>query len=383
MSFVFGFFRPGDHDCSSAVEDIATGLYEICAQRVLKTAQHAGLNLNESDYRLDAQDLPGSACWTPELGATLELVRDAGPFVESALAQLALCNAKFGKNQSVSLKISPSLGLLFAGFPLPRAETLQIESDQSQVKIVVGEQHYRFLRRGSRLELMDCPTVLRRYVGELDIVVTGGNCLDMAFCAAEDIALPADLFSDAVDNVGAAFDLVSQVAPEYTSWTRQLIRQIHVLGERLGSLSQLGGRSAQKRPGQIVTTAPRHLSLQAETLIHESSHQHFYMLQLLSPVAKNTGEEQFFTSPLNGMKREITRYLLAYHVVANMMAFHKRSLETGKGDREIIEGRLTYLRPIAREYITNLTANSDLLTEQGNAFWLPSRSAVLEICEGV
>lgn len=380
MTLTSRFFEPGPDDSGADIAHMAISFYNASADRILATARRSGVPFREDDFLIATDDLPGERCWTPELGAALELVMQPVDLSTYALAQLALCNARLGGHQDVTLAIGTCVGLIFAGIPLARADTLRLISDEAHVAITLGEMRYRFSRVGDRLELEDSPTVLRAYTHLADIVVTGGLSNDPSICFPDDIAIAPDMFASATANIQEAVTFISEAAPRYTSWATRLIRQVYVQGARVGPVERKSGRSVQRRPGQIMTSAPRPVPLQAETLIHESSHQHFYMMQLLATVSSRSGPDRTFISPLNGLPREITRYLLAYHVVANMIFFHNEALLQGQADAKIIEDRLRYLRPIGAEYLKTIASNQDLMTAEGIAFWLPSANAVREAC---
>lgn len=380
MDFTTRFFQPVADDVGADIAQMAISFYQASSERVLSRARDAGAIARDEDFLVAPENLPGTRCWTPELGATLELIRQPMDLSTTALAQLALCNARLGHAQDLTLTITPCVGLIFAGIPLARADSLRLVSDDRHVAIDVGEMSYHFDRVGDRLELQDSGTVLRAYTRSADMLVTGGLSNDPSICYPDDIAIAPELFASAVENIQDALDFIASVTPHYTSWSRRLIRQVYVQGERVGPIERKAGRSIQRRPGQIMASAPRPVPLQAETIIHESSHQHFYMMQLLAPIASGVGTERSFISPLNGLRREITRYLLAYHVVANMIFFHQDALRHDDHDADIIEDRLRYLRPIGAEYLETISNNQDLMTASANAFWMPSADAVREAC---
>jgi hypothetical protein len=382
MSLAASLFYPGKIDCAPAVKEMALSFYEVISDEIIASAAQLQPAIREQDLRLD-DDLKyagAERCWMPELGIALELARQGGRSARDSWAQLALCNTMLGNPLDVAMDISAGTCLQFAGLRLPRAETLKISSDGVDALILAGEREFKFRRIGHRWEHDSSPTLLRKYAPGTDVVVTGGNCLDAAVAPPDDIPIESDMFPAAVTNIAEAFSIVEHVAPEYTLWTRQLIRQVHVLGDRVGTTKIRVGRSSPHRPGHISTTAQQTVIAQAETLIHESSHQHFYMLKLTHRVSKETVQQATFISPLNGKMRDISRYLLAYHVVANIMVFYSKATRDQNLDQDFIEERKNYLRPITLEYLDNLIANENLLTDQANDFWQPSKEMIRELC---
>lgn len=377
-------FHPGEIDCGPFLERAAEQFFQRASERVSFFAAQAGTEA-EVLAKLSSSDVTGkgSACWTPELGAAMALARQGGAVVQNAVAQLALCYAALGFAQDMEIPLAPVTAISFSGVPLPRSESIRILSGSGEVVLGIGEDTYCFRRTGTIWTLEDRPYVLRSGIRSTDVIATGGNCLDAAISPADDIAIGSDAFPAAVESLAEAFALVRDTAPEYTEWTRQLIRQVHVLGQWVGKLSKRTGRSSVNRPGLIMATSPWPNVLLAEQLVHESSHQHFYMMQLLSRTIRSGHMDREFISPLNGKRRDVGRYLLAYHVVANMVMFHTRVVETNHPQQELARERLVQLRPMAIEYMDTLTANEDLLTEEGNSFWVPSRDTVRELCASV
>ena len=380
MNFAASLFHPSQPGPAPCVEDIAAAYYASVVTKVELACRKAGLELDGLDLDPEDSCAVGLMCWTAELGAAHELSRGPMALPGMAAAQVALCNARLGKALDLELALTPAVGLIFAGMPLPRADRLRIRSSEDEVHLRVGEKALVFRREGGRLVLLDRPTVLRTFISPRDVIVTGGSCGDVAISNASDIAIGSDVFPRAVENVGQAFEFISEVAPEYGPWTR-LIRQVHLFSSGFGDDWQRhAGRSSPWRPGYIVATAPATVSLQAETLIHESSHQYFYMMQMLSPVGTQEAAGLELTSPLNGKRREISRYMLAYHAVANMIMFHAKALEKQVDDRSVVQERLRYLRPIALQYLEDLDAHRDVLSEPANDFWSASSGLVRKLC---
>jgi HEXXH motif-containing protein len=76
----------------------------------------------------------------------------------------------------------------------------------------------------------------------------------------------------------------------------------------------------------------------AELLVHECSHQHFYLLRRLGSM-HDEADATLYYSPVRDMGRPLLYILLAYHAVANMLLFHRAALAAGAPDAGLHAGR--------------------------------------------
>jgi len=69
----------------------------------------------------------------------------------------------------------------------------------------------------------------------------------------------------------------------------------------------------------------------AETLVHEASHQYFYLLSRLEPVDDGTDKNLYY-SPFAGTERSLDRILLAYHACGNILLLYRLCQQNGAPD---------------------------------------------------
>ena len=85
-------------------------------------------------------------------------------------------------------------------------------------------------------------------------------------------------------------------------------------------------RSIPGQNGVVYVSSPCRGIRLAETLIHEASHQYFFLgLRELSYCSLN--DDVLYYSPFNKLDRPIERILLAYHAFANVLLFYRSVLE--------------------------------------------------------
>jgi len=309
----------------------------------------------------------------------LELTHGGIQLASTALAQLALANASYGHIQKISLKTATFVNLQFSGVPLPPTSSIQIESNHEEVNIVASETKFRFIRRRIFWEPSGAYEYPRTSVPLLDLMVTGDHCVDMALISADQPAIGALSFSAAVASISETFNLIDGCAPQYSIWTRRLLRQVHVLGQ-MAHGDRVNSRSYERRPGIVVATAPRDPLFLGDVIVHETSHQHFFLLQRVTRLTTEKAAGLKFMSALNGQWRDMDRILVAYHAVANMIIYHVAVSKSGVIDSRLAQTRLNYLKSVCREYLTTIAANSSVLSVDGLAFWEPGSSQIQDLC---
>jgi hypothetical protein len=125
----------------------------------------------------------------------------------------------------------------------------------------------------------------------------------------------APLLGGSADMVCAALDRLGVVAPDYCDWVGGAVRVVLLtrsVDERMDSGSNPGWLGAIR-----VSTHSRWEAI-AEMLVHEASHQYFYLLELLGlPLVADASA--FAYSPLKSTARPLVKLLLGYHAFANVV----------------------------------------------------------------
>jgi HEXXH motif-containing protein len=122
-------------------------------------------------------------------------------------------------------------------------------------------------------------------------------------------------------------------------------------------------------PGVITaSTSFDPLSL-AEILVHEASHQYFYLLEQLGPVEDGTDTNLYF-SPVRNTERPLRAILLAYHAFANMLLFYRAAGSSGAADARVCSSREKGIEKQVEGLRQTLRA-TPALTGYGRAIWEP------------
>lgn len=164
-----------------------------------------------------------------------------------------------------------------------------------------------------------------------------------------------------------AFSLLTESAPHYAHWSSQLLRTIVPIDAPKGH--QISASHWHRR-GEILMSWRIKPHQVAEMMVHEASHQHFFMAGMLSPYDDGSDKTLYY-SPVVNAKRPITKILLAYHAFANVILFFRHChnyLETKEQhwlDKETnkVLAELDQLEQPLRQ--------SKSLTELGQRLWRP------------
>jgi HEXXH motif-containing protein len=338
---------------------LARSYYLATSESLVAGALAAGLQFDPDALRLEPGllDRNGPRCWLPELGLAFQLSRQGGRQVEASLAQLALGNARLGADSNLRFSTTRGGYFLFAGCVIPSANEIAIESGGGHVRITAADFDLEFALEESAWicvnhELWRLPSAALP-----GVIVTGGNCVDPEMVFFSDPAADPAEFEVAAQNIDAGAEVIRIHSPVYHNWCADVLRQVHVVGK---TTTRTLSRSAPCRPGSVVATSPMDAVAQAEMLVHECTHQYYYLLGLITGLTRPEAEGRSFYSPLIGRKRSIDRCLMAYHALANMVALHHTLIDAGINS-DTPAKRLETLVPICAETRSTLLENRNLL----------------------
>jgi HEXXH motif-containing protein len=159
-------------------------------------------------------------------------------------------------------------------------------------------------------------------------------------------------------------------APRFQPWIADLLRQIVFTDP---GANQMESGSCRSLPGFVHVAHNGPIQL-AEMLVHELSHQHYYLATRLGPVddGSDTG---LYWSPVKRAERPIAAILIAYHAFANILLMLReagaaRPAESeawAANEAEIIDQLLTLERPLRA---------TRALTELGRGLFEPLSAAI-------
>lgn len=118
-----------------------------------------------------------------------------------------------------------------------------------------------------------------------------------------------------------AIDLLHRTSPEYAQWACRLVNTIVPLDAPRGH--QISA-SHRHRRGEVLMSWDLSPSQLAENLVHEASHQHFFMATMLGDCDDGTDRTLYF-SPVVKTERPLSKILLAYHAFANVILFFRQA----------------------------------------------------------
>jgi HEXXH motif-containing protein len=187
-----------------------------------------------------------------------------------------------------------------------------------------------------------------------------------------------ELFPDLSDLVSSASDaqILSCIdealkllrwVPDYEEWVLRVLRAVAPMCVRDDTNFS---RSYIYRPGLIAASCPVSPTIFAELLVHEATHQYFYLLSTMDPVDDGSDHELYY-SPVKDCGRPIYNILLSYHAFGNILMFHRSLLDRrAPVEREFSSARVSQIQKYLPVFGAALRSSS-AITETGHAIWVP------------
>jgi HEXXH motif-containing protein len=318
-----------------------------------------------------------AAAWCPEMGYLNSLLSRQDGIGTNAAAQYLLCAAASGGECDCGVPTEAGRELYFRGFRFVTGEWTRIRCEGKSLSLndwntermfEHSDANWREVGTGQEIQM-------RRAIDKL--IFVGGDCIDAELKTHLDGVLPWDGFLGAMEMTLRAFRTIADISPEYSSWCTRVLRQVQLVGSK--SVETRLSHSAASRPGGIVMSHPGNLVHYMEAIVHECTHQYFYMLTMMTRLKRDPSDQALFYSSIVSRRRPIDRILMAYHATANIVRFlsivRKKcpDLEPAAHDRAVHHGG------ICRQLQRVLVANSEYLTEGAGDFWLSSKDAIADL----
>lgn len=144
----------------------------------------------------------------------------------------------------------------------------------------------------------------------------GGHAADRDGCAHQSVI---------IEQLQLAADLSDRYVSQYGDWVGGVVSSIVPL-ERSPNLSK--SASEVHRPGTIGVSFESDSFTTLELLVHEASHQRFFILERAREV-KRPDDSQRYYSPLPDAMRTIDRVILAYHACVNIVRCYEDLEQNG------------------------------------------------------
>ena len=168
----------------------------------------------------------------------------------------------------------------------------------------------------------------------------------------------------------AALNSLSAGGAGLLEWVTNVVRIVYLLEATPGRLET--GASPQFAGG-IRLSVPCWSAVVGEGLVHEASHQYFYILDLATPLAigGDKGAAAVW-SPLRQCLRPCWRVLLGFHAYLSILMYYTDILSRGDisdTPKEIVEERGNECVELLRETVKSLDGAGELMTSDGLAFY--------------
>ncbi|MDV3002650.1 MAG: hypothetical protein N5P05_004305 (plasmid) [Chroococcopsis gigantea SAG 12.99] len=180
-------------------------------------------------------------------------------------------------------------------------------------------------------------------------------------------------FQEFVRSLLEVLDVLNHYIPEYKQWVSLLVREFTPL---LSAGKGSDSASFKNFPGHIHFSIPYSVSSGIVTMIHESSHQFFNLLEWNMQLVKNDIE---IYSILKNSHRPLLKVLLGYHAFANALIGLVILRDRGFFDQDydrVFNHTCELVNSLGKS-IENVGLEN--LTEIGMSLYLPLRSTVNDI----
>jgi HEXXH motif-containing protein len=320
--------------------------------------------------------------WSPEMGHLNCLLRSRErESISLAAAQFLLCAIAAGAKCDATIATISGAILYFNGYRIVTGAhtSLRFDGTVFTLNSERGSESFRLLASVWLRDGVDDAQIDPMRYASAELIILAGEHEDPELHAPGDRVLQAHEFPQALRQLQESLDIIATVSPGYSAWCRRVLRQVQVVGsERLDvSLS----RSSPARPGSIVVSHGASLVQYMESLIHECTHQYYYMVSILTPIKRDANDTSLYYSPIIFKHRPIDRILLAYHATANILFFLEVLQVACPALARMTGIRIALHRQICGQLLETLLANAGALSESANEFWAGSTEQVSELIQ--
>jgi HEXXH motif-containing protein len=374
-SFVSPFRAAGDAffaGVATAYADAIRGRLDQYADAgsVARLEQHHGIRFKS-----------GRPCmeWMPEMGYLNTLLRpEARNDPQLALAQYCLCAIEFGSRCDIEFATAPGSLLHFRGHRFSTGNSTRLQFDGGRFCVTAdGAAHYlQFDGRAWKEYPED--TLCRSDDISQGIIFVSGRQANPELLDPADPVLPDELFPSAIDGFSRALALIKDLSPEYWRWCIRVLRHVNFIA---ADVDFTRSRSTPGWPGAIVISHPAPDLQHAEDIVHECTHQYYYMASMMTSIRRRRNDQEMYYSALVGQPRPIERILLAYHATANIMLFLEKAADSSLEFAGVALARMRRIAPICWHLLETLRANAGALTENANILWQESVAPVAAVFE--
>lgn len=368
-------FAPSSSAPAEVLDSAFRAYIEDTMERVRSRIPKEIAHLLQSGCELRFANADPARAWCPEIGHLRALLQIEGETTNAA-AQYVLCAVCSGSPCDVTLTTRNGDVLYFGGRRLRTSVQTRVKFDHDGLVIqTAADSVYRF----SCCEGVWHPNHDHDGMHRIsqNVVLLGSGCIDPTLEIPADVDLSHEAFAEAAAVTMQAIGTIATVSTDYLRWCNRVLREVQLVGCKYPDIST--SRSASSHPGTVVMSYPAHLVQFIESLVHECTHQYFYLLEAVAPICRDPDESGLFFSSIVGRQRPIGRILFAYHATANILFCLTLLRERCPQLAPMVAVRMKEHTPICEQLLGVLSDNAALLSDQASAFWQPSKDAVLRI----
>lgn len=284
------------------------------------------------------------AIWSPAVGRCLNAIRAADDaLARRAAAEFLLHAGANGVVGDWEIQLAKPYVFLWDAWKLPESDFLAVKHDGKGVQILTrnqGEERRVVFRpddgelrwRSDEAELLPHVNTGRGTVVFLPRrAINPENYDDFGF------PLIPEITPRQFEPFAKAFALLKERLPSFHEWVARVLRQV-VIVQAGPHKYLLSGSDEGMFAVVYISDSPDILSL-AEMLVHEASHQYFYLVTRLGPPHDPSSEQMFYSPFVNSM-RHLDRILMAYHAFGNVYVFYRSYLGLDEEAREVCLKRM-------------------------------------------
>jgi HEXXH motif-containing protein len=352
----------------SVADEYARGFARLFLERCPAAVARGGLA--EFVQRRLASALGFELVWDNAFGQARRAVLDgAVRGVTRHAAALGLRLMERGASGEWQLELEKPARLAWDRWLLPKGDRIRVSADGARALIEVGRGKRRRrveLSRGASGgwqsgEAEALPLV--ESDGQRYVVVPGATLDTWRLEGVR--PLPRARLGPVPRLVKRAIGLIALNAPVFVPWIGRVLRRI-VPVEATPGMMYSG--SDEDHPGTIYLSVGCQPVAIAEMLVHEATHQYYYLLARCGALDDGTGRMYF--SPVKGTERPVGMILLAYHAFANVLLLYRLCRARKLRDSGYCRQNEKQLVPQLRELEHALT-DARSLTPLGEALWQP------------
>lgn len=325
-------------------------------------------SLNRILALLEKAEITADMAWDFGFGLVHEaVVLDSEPeWVIKAVAQLLLWCHLGGFTGSWEANIQEPVCLRFGGWLLPATKHLKVSAEKNLIQIggdLKIELHRNEEGRWVSTSLTEFPSF------GLDHRRIFLVCDPAALHRSADaLELTTDPEGVAKMQAGCqeALTLIQRYVPEYLEWVLRAIKYIYPMNETENSVAS---GSTRFHFSQIHLSYTKFRMPMVESLVHESSHQNYYIASRLGPADDGTDETWYYSPPVNA-QRQVGKILLAFHAFVNVIILTRRFKEEDFTEGNYVDQNEKLVGEMLDQLIKPLKGNT-ALTPIGRALANP------------